>query len=42
MGKRIAPIKQWGGLDVDYEFQVPLIEYWLKEHGITEEDVPER
>lgn len=32
MGKKIFPIKQWGGLDVDYEWQIPLVEYWLKEH----------
>lgn len=36
MGKRIAPIKSWGGCDVDYPWQIPLVEYWLKEHGVTE------
>ena len=33
MGQKIFPLKQWGGLDVDYEWQVPYIEYWLKSHG---------
>lgn len=33
MGRRIAPIPSWGGLDVDYEWQIPLVEYWLLAHG---------
>ncbi len=32
MGKRIYPLKQWGGLDVDYEWQMPQAELWLKRH----------
>lgn len=32
MGKKIYPLKQWGGLDVDYEWQMPQVEYWLKNH----------
>jgi len=31
MGRRIAPIQSWGGCDVDYPWQVPQVEYWLKE-----------
>lgn len=34
MGQKIYPLKQWGGLDVDYEWQIPLVEYWLKAHDI--------
>ena len=30
MGRKIYPLKQWGGLDVDYEWQIPQVEYWLK------------
>ena len=30
MGKKIKPIKSWGGLDVDFEWQIPSVEYWLK------------
>jgi len=33
MGQKIYPLKQWGGLDVDYEWQIPQVEYWLKKHG---------
>lgn len=34
MGQKIYPLKQWGGLDVDYEWQMPLVEHWLKAHGV--------
>ena len=37
MGKKIAPIKNWGGLDIDYEWEVPQAEFWLKNHGFTNE-----
>lgn len=30
MGQKIYPLKQWGGLDVDYRWQIPQVEYWLK------------
>ena len=33
MGRRIAPIESWGGCDVDYEWQIPTVEYWLRAHG---------
>jgi hypothetical protein len=33
MGRRIYPMKQWGGLDVDYEWQLPQAEFWLNAHG---------
>jgi hypothetical protein len=33
MGRRIAPIESWGGCDVDYEWQIPLVEHWLVKHG---------
>jgi hypothetical protein len=32
MGKKIFPLKQWGGCDVDYEWQIPQVEFWLKNH----------
>lgn len=31
MGRKIYPLKQWGGLDIDYEWQIPLVKHWLKE-----------
>jgi len=33
MGKRIAPIFQEAGCDIDYEWQVPIVEWWLKKYG---------
>lgn len=30
MGKKIYPLKQEGGLDVDYAWQIPMVENWLK------------
>lgn len=32
MGRKIYPLKQWGGLDVDYEWQIPQIEFWLRKN----------
>jgi hypothetical protein len=37
MGQRIHPIVSWGGCDIDYEWQVPMVEYWLRKHGFKEE-----
>ncbi len=37
MGKRIYPLKQWGGCDVDYEWQIPMVEFWLRKHGFTDQ-----
>jgi hypothetical protein len=34
MGQNIYPLKQWGGCDVDYEWQIPQVEYWLKHQGL--------
>lgn len=36
MGQRIAPIRSWGGCDIDYEWQVPMVEFWLRKHGFSE------
>ncbi len=30
MGRRIYPLKQEAGLDIDYEWQLPQIKWWLK------------
>lgn len=38
MGQNIYPLKQWGGCDVDYDWQIPQIEYWLKKHGWSDEN----
>ncbi|HAM34782.1 MAG TPA: cytidylyltransferase [Elusimicrobia bacterium] len=36
MGRRIFPLKQWGGCDVDYDWQMPGVELWLRRHGYVE------
>lgn len=36
MGQRIRPIRSWGGCDVDYEWQMPMVEFWLRKHGLTD------
>lgn len=38
MGQRIYPLKQWGGLDVDYEWQLPQVEFWVKAQGSVNTD----
>lgn len=38
MGRRIAPIESWGGCDVDYEWQIPGVEFWLSRHGLGPAD----
>jgi CMP-N-acetylneuraminic acid synthetase len=40
MGRRIAPVKNWGGLDIDYAWEVPQAEYWLKENGFSATALP--
>ncbi|OGR84374.1 MAG: hypothetical protein A3J74_02505 [Elusimicrobia bacterium RIFCSPHIGHO2_02_FULL_57_9] len=32
-GRKIFPIKQWGGGPVDFIWQLPAVEFWLKKHG---------
>ena len=36
MGKKIAPIFSWGGCDVDYKWQLPSVEFWLRKHGLKQ------
>ena len=40
MGQKIYPLKQWGGSDIDYEWQIPTAEYWLRKHGFSEGKTP--
>lgn len=40
MGQKSYAIMNWGGLDVDVAWQVPQVEYWLLEHGFTEDSTP--
>lgn len=34
MGQNIWPIRNYGGLDVDYDYQMPQAEFWLKQNGV--------
>lgn len=38
MGQKIWPIRNYGGLDVDYDYQMPQAEFWLRRNGWTEAD----
>ncbi len=40
IGRMVHPLKQWGGLDVDFKWQVPQVEFWLRAHGFTEDKTP--
>lgn len=40
MGRRIYPLVQEGGLDVDYAYEIPIVENWLKEKGFTDKETP--
>jgi hypothetical protein len=33
MGQKIYPLKQWGGCDIDYQWQLPQVEYWIREYA---------
>lgn len=40
MGRKILAIKQWGGLDVDFDWQIPQVEFWLRKNGFSESTTP--
>ena len=40
IGKQVYPLFQWGGLDIDYEWQWPMVEFWLRSHGFSEAETP--
>ena len=33
MGRKIGAIKSIGGFDLDFEWQLPILEYWIKKYG---------
>lgn len=39
MGDKILPIRNWGGLDMDYAWQIGMVEFWLREHGTKYNDM---
>ncbi|MCX5884689.1 MAG: cytidylyltransferase [Proteobacteria bacterium] len=40
MGQKIFPLKQIAGCDVDFEWQIPGVEYWLRQNGFSETTTP--
>lgn len=40
IGRMVYPLEQWGGLDIDFKWQYPIVEFWLREHGFSEEKTP--
>lgn len=40
MGKKSYPIMNYAGLDVDVAWQIPQVEYWLKENGFDDKKTP--
>ena len=36
-GRKVLPIKQWGGGPIDYQSQISSLEYWLKKHGAIDQ-----
>lgn len=40
VGRTVHPLQNWGGCDVDHEWQFRLVEFWLREHGFSESVTP--
>jgi len=40
MGRKIFPLQQWGGCDVDFEWQLAGVEYWLAQQGFSAAATP--
>lgn len=36
LGAEVLPLKQWGGGPVEYQWQLPSAEFWLKKHGFSD------
>lgn len=41
LGKNVLALKQWGGGPIDYQWQIPSLEYWLRKHGASEAPEPQ-
>ena len=40
MGQTAYAIKNWGGFDVDVEWQIPQVQHWLMANGFSEKHTP--
>jgi len=40
MGNQIHPLESDFGFDIDYEWQIPVVEHWLRSHGFSEQVTP--
>jgi len=40
MGRKIYPLRQEGGFDIDYKWELPYLEYWLKNLGYSKTKTP--
>jgi len=40
LGQKVLPLKQWGMGPLDYRWQLPCLEYWLKKNGIPDLSPP--
>jgi CMP-N-acetylneuraminic acid synthetase len=40
IGTEVKPLENWGGLDIDFKWEVPQARYWLQEHGFTADETP--
>jgi hypothetical protein len=40
IGKTVHPLHQEGGCDIDFEWQFPVVEYFLRRVGFTETKMP--
>ncbi len=36
LGARPLALKQWGGGPVDYQWEIPAVEFWLRKHGVAD------
>ena len=40
IGNKVFPIIQWGGIDIDKEWQLGQVLFWLEQHGFSNNKTP--
>ncbi len=40
IGRKVHPLHQEGGCDIDFEWQFAMVEHWLKQHKFSESNTP--